>query len=110
MEEYERVRKEMAEELRTYAGKWSGLVDWGQVLIENPEYFLEKANRLLAIKGIRIESDDQGLPKSPYSYYSKCDRTPKEERDSYCDIGYSRAVEDMLKAGFIKCERREDGS
>ena len=65
---------------------------------------------VLRTKGIRIKGDDQVLPKSPYSYYSKCDRTPNEERDSYCDIGYSRAVEDMLKAGFVKCERRQDGS
>jgi len=97
MEEYERVRKEMAEELRTYAGKWSGLVDWGQVLIENPEYFLEKANRLLSIKGIRIESDDQSLPENPYI----------DEPNGYV---YEQAQEDMLKAGFVKCKRREDGS
>jgi len=95
MEEYERVRKEMAEELRTYAGKWSGLVDWGQVLIENPEYFLEKANRLLSIKGIRIESDDQSLPRVG----SILPSTRQDEQRK------------MLEAGFVKCiKRREHGS
>ena len=103
--EEERVKAEMREKL-------AELMMLNDILpVEVPATcHYDLADQILSIKGIRIESDDQGLPKSPYSYYSKCDRTPKEERDSYCDIGYSRAVEDMLKAGFIKCERREDGS
>jgi len=96
--EEERVKEEIAELIREC------------IYGITKEYADAMANRTLSIKGIRIESDDQSLPKSPYSYYSKCDRTPNEERDSYCDIGYSRAVEDMLKAGFVKCERRQDGS
>jgi len=58
------------------------------------------ADQILSL--VEIKSDDQETPESPYHYYSKHTRTHQEERNSYCDIGYSRAVDDMLKAGFIR--------
>ena len=119
MEEYERVRKEMAEELRTYAGKWGGLVDWGQVLIENPEYFLEKANRLLAIKGIRIESENQFYPtldsdwQEHYATFAQFPKTIADYEEAVYRAflqGLKSQNEGMRTAGFVKCKRREDGS
>jgi len=57
----------------------------------------EIADQILSIKGIRIESDDQGLPS-----------VRNAVNKSYND--YMLGQEDMLKAGFVKCKRREDGS
>ena len=55
----------------------------------------EIANRILSIKGIRIESDDQSLPRVG----SILPSTRQDEQRK------------MLDAGFVKCiKRREHGS
>lgn len=47
---------------------------------------------------------DAELPKSPYRYYSKRERTSREQEESFCDIGYNRALQDM--ADWVK---KKDG-
>ena len=86
--EEERVKEEMAELIREC------------IYGITKEYADAMANRTLSIKGIRIESDAQGPPK--IKQHSK---PPLKSYHTYME-----AQEDMLKAGFIKCIRREDGS
>ena len=62
----------------------------------------EIANRILSIKGIRIESDDQSLPENPFFGMSLTYLDRKED--------YAEAQENMKQAGFVKCKKREDGS
>jgi len=99
--EEERVKEEIARWL--YEGDTSaGLSDnewvqWKTDHLRGYTYKLELADQILSIKGIRIESDDQGLPS-----------VRNAVNKSYND--YMLGQEDMLKAGFVKCKRREDGS
>ncbi len=44
---------------------------------------------------IEIRAQDQTLPKGPYTYFGKRERTKDEETQSYCAIGYSRCQQDM---------------
>ena len=63
-------------------------------------------DQILAIKGIRIESDDQSLPETPM--FDNC------QLANVCCIPlqakYQQAQQDMKDVGFVKCIRREDGS
>jgi len=90
--EEERVKAEMREKL-------AELMMLNDILpVEVPATcHYDLADQILSIKGIRIESADQNLPENPYI----------DEPNGYV---YEQAQEDMLKAGFIKCIRREDGS
>jgi len=45
-----------------------------------------------------IQVEEVELPESPYRYYSKAKRTPAEQEESFCDIGFHRAIGDILKA------------
>ena len=78
MAEEERVKKEIAKIVLRGFG-WVSLKDL--------------AIEILSIKGIRIESDDQGLPS-----------VRNAVNKSYND--YMLGQEDMLKAGFVKCQAR----
>ena len=107
--EYERVREQLARWLHSYviqirqeSASWLEKLPFEDLSPDTQERWLKKADDILSIDGIEIKSDDQETPESPYHYYSKHTRTHQEERNSYCDIGYSRAVDDMLKAGFIR--------
>ena len=70
-------------------------------LLDNFIEFLEKE------LGYVIKDPDQYLPESPYTYYSKAKRTTDETCDSYCDIGYSRALSDMRKEHWVKEKSNE---
>ena len=83
--EEERLKEEIAKTLCQIENQC-----WAEIMERTRVSYLKDADRILAIKGIRIESDDQGLPDIP---------------DRYADyqIGYETAQQDMLKAGFVKC-------
>ena len=65
----------------------------------------DSITQILSIKGIRIECENQELPKNPYH------PNPLREYDHQITeagmIGYGEAQLDMKQAGFVKCERRE---
>ena len=71
-------------------------------LLDNFIEFLEKE------LGYVRKDDDQSLPESPYTYYSKAKRNTDETCDSYCDIGYSRALSDMLDVHWVKVKEKSN--
>ena len=92
--EEERVKEEAAQRLverisATYLVSPTGLLDIAREWVAD----------ILHIKGVRIESEDQGLPEPPNStsYWI----TPS---------GWAMCARHLQDAGFVKCERREDGS
>jgi hypothetical protein len=56
---------------------------------------LKYVDQILAIDGLEIKSDDQSLP------------TIRRAGGALSISGQRVAQQDMLNAGFIKCERRE---
>ena len=81
--EEERVREKIARHLwvnmHLASEPWGKAWDWVRGV------YLEYTDQILAIKGIRIEADDQSLPANIYD-----------------DNQYGIAQQDMLKAGFVK--------
>ena len=55
----------------------------------------ELADRILSIKGIRIECENQELPYNQHS------------GGTQISAGYTQAQQDMLKEDWVKCERKE---
>jgi len=102
MTEYERVKEKMTLlSKQCYSQELSACP-------KHPIFQVQKfINLILAIDGICIKADDPSLPEDPYTYRSKHSPTPNENLENGCSIGFSRAVDDMLKAGFVKCLPKE---
>ena len=102
MEEYERVEMDATVDLNYFLQDCLELlqVDWVKLPQNIKERIYAARNKtrgqILAIKGIRIETEDQSLPDNPY--WHKEDR----EFEAYC-AGHN----DMLKAGFVKVLKKE---
>jgi len=62
------------------------------------------ADAILSIPGIRIEAEDQSLPENPYLAQIKVYEVDECEAGR---IGYAEAQQDMLGAGFVRCEPKE---
>jgi len=114
--EEERVKRQIAKQFKRHRtccdadyscveSPWAGgHCELGEDTDECP-YSLKEADQILSIKGIRIESADQGLPEVP-QYFAHDISISLSVFDTY-----RMGQQDMLKAGFIKClKRREDGS
>ena len=106
MEEYERVEMDATVDLNYFLQDCLELlqVDWVKLPQNIKERIYAARNKtrgqILAIKGIRIERDDQSLPENPYVASSLI---PLSEGH----IGYAEAQQDMLKAGFVKVLKKE---
>lgn len=94
--------------LDTYGTSKKPQPDWCNP--ENCKIYREECETCIAAQIYKIYKSlgyvqldpDQSLPESPYHYYSKQARTPSEETDSYCDIGYGRGQQDMLEQNWKK--------
>lgn len=99
--EEERVKEEIAKWLHSHTVKvrqesrpWLEKTPWEDLpkdtRLDTQKSWRDIASQILAIKGIRIEADDQGLPLAgPFSL-----REAENVRS---------ARQGMLKAGFVKC-------
>jgi len=99
MSEEERVRGEIAWRLAEWYctpidNKNSHDEGWEAFLEEVHIECIKHAKELLSIKGIRIESENQGLPKPEIDIHLWQEYSPA--------MAYEKAQEDMLKAGFVK--------
>lgn len=85
----------------------------GQIakVLWNAEPAYEKADRILALDGLRIEDDDQSLPQKPFAVTLPTNEGTttgfadllQEELDSMAEI----VEKQMLNEGFVKCLPRE---
>jgi len=92
--EIERIREKAAKALRDeYMSHGYCLTSWEDTPYK--DYWRSLVDVVLKTDGIRIKADDQSKPETP---------------DRYTDyqIGYERAQQDMLKAGFVKCLKKEE--
>ena len=80
MNELERVREGIAMKLYSLVTTYS----WANAFPATRNRFLNKADKILSLKGIRIECDDQSLPENYHNNASLI-------------ITYNTAQQDMLK-------------
>ena len=108
----EEIREEIATWLHDYTTedrrkllKFMDKSDWEDLpkewRIDIQESWREKADEFIkSIKGLRIEADNQDLPENPYDLYINDLRSAKYHSWKDCQ-------QDMLKEGWVKCERKE---
>lgn len=68
-------------------------------IIEEQEHerLQTQVDKVLKADGIVIKADDQSLPEVPYNYEDECQQY----------TSYSKAQQDMRRAGFVKVEQKE---
>ena len=93
------------EQIREEIGK-IGYKVWKEEISIN-----EGVKQILSIKGLRIEADNQELPRNPYGLKQGYDSAGSFAMvDSPERWGYECAQYDMLKDGWVKCKEEQDGN
>jgi len=99
MNEEERIREEIAEQIYIW-NSGIGSISWNLLFEPIKKAYRIKANQILSIKGIRVEADNQDLPK--YTL---------EDYPDYFISHAKHAQHDMIhpKDGdvWVKCEVKE---
>lgn len=83
MTEYERVRTEAIKRIKNVLNLPPDIYSLAQCANRIVDYILPL---------VEIKADDQSLPEVPYNYEDECQQY----------TSYSKAQQDMVKAGFVK--------
>ena len=101
MNNTEKVREQIAKTVGEWT--WKDNFDGIYVTESDRTRCRKVANQILAIPGLRVEADDQSLPETLIDELEYGESTCTDFR-----WGVAAAQKDMLTAGFVKCEPREN--